>query len=144
MIVIVRNFTEKTAVDAKRLSIKISISDREVDCVGMVDSGHTLKDAFGESMVIIIDRLIAEKLFGTKECSCMLSMIPPGGELKKRFRLIPVKTVSGERMLPAVRCDSLEIKGVEGQNAITEKYPIAVISESRLGDDFSAILPIIK
>ena len=136
-----RKLTQKTAVQAKRLNLKISIAGRETECVGMVDSGHSLKDAFGESMVVIIDKTVAERLVGTTECNSMLSMIPPSGELRSRFRLIPVKTVSGERMLPGVRCDLLAINDENGVCLANEKYPIAVISESRLGDDFSAILP---
>lgn len=144
IICVVRRFTAKTAVLADRLNLKISIGERMVSCVAMVDSGHSLKDVFGDSMVFIIDRSTAERLLGTADCNCVMSMIPPNGELQSRFRLIPVKTVSGEKMLPAVRCDHLWIGDFKGEILSTEKYPIAVLSESALGDDFSAILPTIN
>lgn len=144
VILLVQKLTRKTAVSACRMKVRLSIFDKSIECVAMLDSGHSLKDAFGESMVIVIDRMIAEKLLGTAECSCLISMIPPSGILNSRFRIIPLKTVSGEKMLPAVRCDSLSIFDTEGRCVVTETYPIAVISESALGDDFSAILPTVN
>lgn len=143
VIFIVRKFTSKTAVSAMRYKLKITVGEESAECVGMADSGHSLKDAFGESMVFIIDKKIALRLFGSANCECLLSLIPPEGALQSRFRLIPVKTVSGERMLPGVRCDMLEIYDTGGCMLSREKYPIAVIAESGLGDDFSAILPVI-
>lgn len=143
IIFVARKFTAKTAVTADRYKLKITVGEVSVGCTGMADSGHSLKDAFGDSMVFIIDRKTAEELFGTANCECLLSLVPPEGVLQSRFRLIPVKTVSGERMLPGVRCDLLEIYDTGGDMISNEKYPIAVVSESGLGDDFSAILPVI-
>lgn len=144
IILFVQKLTAKTAISAKRLKVRLSVLGNSVECIGIMDSGHSLKDAFGEAMVIVIDKRIAEKLLGTAECNCFLSLIPPLGALSSRFRLIPLKTVSGEKMLPAVRCDSLSIIDSNGKCLLTEAYPIAVISDSSLGDDFSAILPIVN
>ena len=143
VIYLVRRLTAKTAATSNRYKVKIKLSDNNIECAAISDSGHTLTDAFGDSMVIVIDKQTAESLFGTFNCSCMLSLMPPEGVLKERFRLIPVKTVSGEKMLPAVRCDTLEIFDDKGKLTVTERYPVAVLSESSLGDDFSVILPVI-
>ena len=70
----------------------------------------------------------------------MVSLIPPGsGELQLRFRVSPVKTVSGERLMPAVKID----KAIVGNDRkkYTIEHPVVVISNDSLGSDYSVIIP---
>lgn len=143
-IFVFRKVTAKTADQAERYTVKLKFFNESVLCDGITDSGHTLRDAFGDSLVIIIDCSLAERLFGTLNTECVKTFVPPEDDrFKKRFRMMPVKTVSGEKMMPAVRIDEVIVKNQKGNIVLKEVYPIAVLSSEVLGDDFSVILPVI-
>lgn len=128
----------KTAETAERFNVSLKFLDITENTVAIIDTGHSLKDVFGDNLMIIIDRKLAAKLFGTTNLEMMLQLLPPVSEnISKRFRLIPIKTVSGDKMLPGVKIDSIIILD---KNTIY-KNPVAVISDSDLADDFSVIMP---
>ena len=141
IITVIKRITQKTAEASERYTVKLSFFDKNVTAEAIFDSGHSLKDAFDSSLVIIIDANTANRLFGCMEVNMLLELVPPETEaLKRRFRLIPVKTGSGEKMLPAVKLDTIT---VQGKNSFESKNPVAVISKEKLGDDFSVILPVL-
>ena len=106
----------------------------------MVDTGHTLTDAFGNSVMIIIDRETSVEMFGEEDTLAMLSAnIPNDKETALRFRLIPVTTVSGERLLPAVKINRAKL--VCDKKTYILNKPTAILSKGNLGDDYSVIIP---
>ena len=138
LIAILKKVFNKTAETADRLNVSLKFYGISITTVAIIDTGHSLCDIFGDNLMIIIDKRLAFKLFGTTDVEIMLQMLPPVSEnVSKRFRLIPIKTVSGEKMLPGVKIDSITILKANTKY----KNPVAVISDSDLGDDFSVIMP---
>lgn len=140
VVLIIKKISAKTAPLAQRYDIILKFDNRSVSVTAMVDTGHTLKDIYNDNLMIIIDKKTASKLFLNENVDSMLDLIPPNSEiLKNRFQLFPINTVSGNKILPGIRIDNIEIIKLKSNYA----SPIAVITTDNLGDDFSAIIPIV-
>lgn len=140
IIVAVKKLTGKEAPLAERCVITLSFKNSDIERIAMVDTGHTLTDAFGNSIMLIIDRETSVELFGEDDTLAMLSAnVPQNTETALRFRLIPVTTVSGERLLPAVKINKAKIL-FDKKTYILNK-PTAILSKGSLGDDYSVIIP---
>ena len=131
---------KRNCKDAGRCQVCLYFYDKYVTADAIIDTGHSLFDAFDGSVVIIIDRFTSKELFGENDTDNMVSLIPPGsGELQLRFRVSPVKTVSGERLMPAVKIDKAIVGN--GKKKYTIEHPVVVISNDSLGSDYSVIIP---
>lgn len=140
IIVLVKKLTQKSDEFAKRCEIVLIYDNKMVKRQAMVDSGHSLNDMFSNSVVLIIDRNTAVALFNESNTDNMLKLEPPDDkQLALRFRMIPVKTVSTEKIMPAVRLQKADIE--IGLKSFHLQKPIAVISEGKLSDDYSVIIP---
>ncbi len=140
IIVAVKKLTGKESPRADRCVITLSFGKTDVERRAMVDTGHTLTDAFGNSVMIIIDRETSVEMFGEEDTLAMLSAnIPNDKETALRFRLIPVTTVSGERLLPAVKINRAKL--VCDKKTYILNKPTAILSKGNLGDDYSVIIP---
>ncbi len=140
VIVLVKKLTQKSDEFAKRCEITLIYGDKTIKRRAMVDSGHSLSDMFSDSIVLIIDRDTSKELFGEVQTVNMLKLIPPAdSEIAVKFRMIPLKTVSAEKIMPAVRLDKAVIEiGLRNFNL---HKPIAVISEGKLSNEYSVIIP---
>lgn len=138
IITIIKKFTGREADTAERIAVNLIFNKQSVQTTAMLDTGHTLTDSFGNSEIIIIDKATAEALFGAGNTSLMISLEPPEDDLKQFFRLMPIKTVSGESILPAVKIN--KIKVTYKKRTFNILNPIAVISDGRLGDDYSVVV----
>lgn len=135
-----RKLMKRNCKDAGRCQVCLYFYDKYVTADAIIDTGHSLFDAFDGSVVIIIDRFTSKELFGENDTDNMVSLIPPGsGELQLRFRVSPVKTVSGERLMPAVKIDKAIVGN--GRKKYTIEHPVVVISNDSLGSDYSVIIP---
>ena len=140
VIVLVKKLTQKSDEFAKRCEITLKYADKSIKKQAMVDSGHSLNDMLSSSVVLIIDRDTAVELFNKSNTDDMLKLKPPvDNELALRFRMIPIKTVSDEKIMPAIRLDRAEVE--IGQKGFQLHKPIAVISESKLSNEYSVIIP---
>lgn len=138
-IVVAKKLFGKEAPTADRCEICLVFQSQTVNCTAMVDSGHTLHDGFGNCAVIIIEQTVAEQLFGEKNTESMLKLDPPEDlKLTVNFRVVPIRSVAGEKLLPAVKIKSAEVT-YDGRRITLEK-PLTVLTENRLGDDYSAII----
>lgn len=138
-IVVAKKLFGREAPTAKRCDILLMFENQRVNCTAMVDSGHTLHDGLGNGAVIIIDSTASELLFGADDTRRILKMeLPEGKELAANFRVIPTKSVTGDKLLPAIRLKSAEIL-LEKRN-ITLNRPVVVPVDTKLGDDYSAII----
>jgi stage II sporulation protein GA (sporulation sigma-E factor processing peptidase) len=138
-ITLIRSFVKPDANLATRSDVELKFLDKTVFTKAMIDSGHSLENIFGDGIIIIIDFDICEDLIGSSQATSVLCFnVSQGTEIAKRFRVVPIKTVSGENLMPAIKLDSLIIKT---SGAIKIDKPLAVISKEKLGDDYSVILP---
>ena len=122
--------------------MKISLYYEEVciNTVAITDTGHTLRDIFSNNLLIIIDKTLSVKLFWEINTILMFSLREPVSEnLKKKFRLISVSTVTGSKLMPSVKLD--KIKLINDQNNEIINNVSAVLYDEVFDDDYSCILP---
>ena len=139
IILIYRKLKTRNLAEAKKVIIELCFKDSFIKVKALVDSGHSLTDMMSDSEVIIIDLNTACMLFGQAESNYMVEYLMPLTEVnKERFRVVPIKTVSGSNLLPALRLESAVIlKNVE---KIELAKPLAVIMKDNFGGDYSAII----
>ena len=118
----------KTAV---RCSGKIFANGKEIQVNGLLDSGNSVVDVFGNSEIIIVEKQSALRLFGETD----ISLNP---DLARRFRPIPLCTLSGTEILDGFRCDKAEFW--EGDKKINLEKPIIAVSNQSFKEDYNAIL----
>lgn len=138
--VIVSRVSYKSSETAKRIDVSLYFFESHIDAVAITDNGHTLKDMFGNDLMIIIDKTVANKLFGEVNTILMLQLQPPICDyILNRFRLINVSTVAGSRLLPSIKIDKLILKQ-KSDNRTVNKVTV-VITDNDFNDDYSCILP---
>ncbi len=121
----------RTSKFAGRCSVIVSADNKSVTMDGIVDTGNSIKDVFGNSEVIIADEEYIEALFGSTD--------PISSEqLKKRYRIMPCSTVSGGGTLDGFRCDSATVS--DGEHTVKLDKPILAVSKTPLKDDYQAIV----
>ena len=138
LITVIKKLTGREADSATRVVVSLMFEKQTVQTTAMIDTGHTLTDSFGNSEIVIIDKLTAQTLFGVNNTSLMISLEPPEDELKRFFRLMPIKTVSGESIMPAVKIDRMKV--TYKKKTFNISNPVAVISDGILGDDYSVVV----
>ncbi len=138
LITVIKKLTGREADSATRVVVSLMFEKQTVQTTAMIDTGHTLTDSFGNSEIVIIDKLTAQTLFGASNTSLMISLEPPEDDLKRFFRLMPIKTVSGESIMPAIKIDRMKV--TYKKKTFNISNPVAVISDGKLGDDYSVVV----
>lgn len=126
--IVQRIFIRKTNVKTAKLSIKIG--EFILSYIALIDSGNTLTDPFGNGQIFILS---------CDEFSKITSLLD-ASELLKRSRVIPVKTISSQCLLDALRCDSSKI--TVNSDVFEYNNPIIASSTEQIENDFKAIIPI--
>jgi len=137
---IFRRLSERHANTANRCNLKITYGNSSIAINAMLDSGHSLTDLFTAAPVIVIDRKSMNSLLGQKEYQLIIGngdIID--SKIKDRYRLIPYRSIGGQGLLPAFRCDMAEIIIKETVVKSINK-PIVAVSNVDLGEDYSAII----
>lgn len=121
----------KTAKFAERCEITVSAGGDSITMEGIIDTGNSVEDIFGNSEIIIADKAYVKNLFGD---------INPAtnDDIKSRYRLLPCSTVSGGGTLVGFRCDKAFIS--DGERSVKLEKPILAVSKTPLNDDYSAIV----
>lgn len=94
---------------------------------GIFDTGNSARDILGGCEVIIIDNKAAEKLIKGKP-----------SDYPSSYRVIPISTVSGTKLLEAVRCEEANI--YFDNKTITIEKPILAISGTKIDKEYSVLL----
>lgn len=118
--------------------IRLTCGEHTVSRIALIDTGHGLTDLLTDSAVVIIDRETAEALMGEVTAKELVTANGAPEGLAARYRLIPYQTVGGRGILPAVRCDLLEVtaRGITTRHA----KPVAAVSEEEFGGNYHAII----
>ncbi len=116
---------------ALRCEVKVCVNENETEFTAMLDTGNSLSDIFGNSEIIIVEKEIVEELFWSTD----LNHNP---ELKSRYRIIPLNTVSGLDMLDGFRCDSAT--AVLNKETVYIKNPVIAISKTAFDSGYKAII----
>lgn len=118
-----------TSSAEKNAKLKIVINKKEFLTDALVDSGNLLCDPMDSSPVIVVKRDVISTLLGSYK-------ITENENLKPKIRLIPTKSIIGEKILIGIRCDHVFINERKFQNTV-----IAVDEEDGTFGGYSALIP---
>ncbi|HCH28907.1 MAG TPA: hypothetical protein DEW35_05305 [Ruminococcaceae bacterium] len=124
----VKTLTERQGEFAKECRLSLYLESNEYNLSGLIDTGNSITDIFGLSEIIIAEKATVETMYDSLTAEDKL----------RRFRSVPVKTVSGESVLKGIRIDKAIIKSEENQKSLIN--PIIVASNTEIEDGFGAII----
>lgn len=116
---------------AEKIPVTVILNNKNVPFVSAVDTGNSLKDPITNIPVIVADKLVIKQLIG-KSYDDFIKVRP--NEYFDRYRVIPINTVGGEGLLPAIKCDYLKYKNKLIVN------PVIAESRTRFSDDYDAVI----
>lgn len=111
--------------------LEICILGKEKCVEALVDSGNLLSDPMDSSPVIVVKRRAILDLIGSKN-------ITEDERFKTKIRIIPAKTIVGERLFVGIKSDFIKL---EGRNLKFENIVIAIDEEEGTFGGYSALLP---
>ena len=111
--------------------IRISILGKEATTDALVDSGNLLRDPIDSSAVVIVKRSAINNIIGSKK-------ITDDERFKTRIRIIPIKTLTEEKILIGIKSDFIAIND---RNITFENTVIAIDEEEGSFAGYSALLP---
>lgn len=139
LITLLKKLTVRQAQFARRVKIEICCKTSTVSVDAMVDTGHSLTDLLSSSPVILVNQKAFIDLLGERDGREVLSMNGVSNtQVRKRYRLIPFRTVSGNGLLPAIRCD--EARVFADNRDIRIQRPIVASGPVPLGEDYNAVI----
>ena len=127
-IMLLRFFLKKNADTSEKCTVRIKLGENENTLNAIVDTGNSLCDVFGTSEIIITSKDIAENFINNQNKS----------EKDRRYRAIPIKTVTGTSLIDGYRID--EAKIITANDKITLKKPILAVSNTKLDKEWDAII----
>ncbi len=128
---IISSIFARTSKLAERCKITITAEDESITIDGIIDTGNSINDIFGNSEVIIADSKYIESLLGGTDPN-------KNEKLKSRYRIMPCSTVSGNGTLEGFRCDTATVS--DGEKEIKLYKPILAVSKTHLNEDYGAIV----
>lgn len=129
LIVLMRTITEKNSIYSGECKIDVIADGKRAKLTAIVDTGNSVEDMFSLSEIIVVDKSIVYSIFED---------FPNNENLKRRYRALPVGTVTGMALLDGYRCDKAFIE--YGGRNIELKSPILAVSKSELNDGYNAIV----
>ena len=115
---------------SEKCEVTVSADDIKSSFTAILDTGNSVSDVFGNSQVIIVDSAVLYQIFGEIKTNDY--------EIKKRYRVIPINTVSGGDVLEGYRCDYAEL--IRDKEKIYLKNPIIAISKTTFTEDYLGIV----
>lgn len=129
LIALMRTITEKNCVYSGECKIDVIADGNIAKLTAIIDTGNSVEDMFSLSEIIMVDKSIVYSIFDG---------FPDNENLKRRYRALPVGTVSGTSLLDGYRCDKAYIE--YGGKNIELKSPILAVSKTALTDGYNAIV----
>lgn len=112
--------------------LKIRYNDREISCMGKLDTGNGLKEPFSGDMAIVVK----QELFGDFPELKDINLL---GEMPVGMRMIPYSSVGGEGVMAAFRVDNICIE-TAGKKYEVSAY-IALCPNGRIVGEADALVP---
>lgn len=101
---------------SKYHKVKINLGDKEIECIGFVDTGNKVVDPYGNRRIIF-----------------MTSKVNIDG----KFIIVPYQTIDNESFIECFKIDRLEIDN----NVVKEKFLVSFINKKISIDGVDCILP---
>ena len=127
VLVFAKSLLKKRALLAKRSKVILEFGGKKSDLIGIFDTGNSVKDLLSNSAVIFISRNKIIEFLNDQPAN-----------FKNNYRLLPCSTVTGSKLLEAVRIDKASI--ILDDNEIVLLKPILAISEIPIDKEYSLIL----
>ncbi len=127
-------FTKNKIPHIFSYTVKIYAFGKDFTCKGFLDTGNCLCDPFSGEGITVVHQEIFSLVIRKDTFSDYLDICS-----EKEFKLLPVKTVSGTKILPSFRADKIEIKNLEG-NFYLYNPLIALCEEKIHGGEYGALL----
>lgn len=121
----------RTAENAVQCEVEIFADGKCESFSGILDTGNSVEDIFGNSEIIIADEKVLKNLFGETD-------IQINQKIANRYRIVPCSTVSGNDMLEAYRCDEAVI--TSGKRKAVVKKPVVAVAKAPINDGYMAVL----
>lgn len=131
LFMLLKEIFSRTSELADRCEITVTAEEKSITMDAIVDTGNSIKDYLSGSEVIIADGEFVKVLLGSDNPVT-------DTRLKKRYRILPLSTVSGGGTLDGFRCDSAVIS--DGERTVKLEKPILAVSKTPLRDDYQAIV----
>lgn len=128
--IIFNKIFKSTCNFAEKCEITVFSDNKSISLTAIIDSGNSVEDFLGKSEIIITDSNSFESLFGKIDIDSR--------EYKKRFRIVPCSTVTGEDVLKGLRCDNAVVK--VNNEKINVKKPILAVSKVKFDEGYNAIV----
>lgn len=129
IVAVVRKITESNCVYSEMCSIEVVADGVSTSLNAIVDTGNSVEDVFSLSEIIVVDESVAYNLFDG---------YPSADNLKRRYRALPISTVSGTSLLDGYRCDKAYIS--YGKKSKQLKSPVLAVAKAEIKDGYNAIV----
>lgn len=127
ILVTAKSLLKKRALIAKRCRVILEFNGKKSEFIGIFDTGNSVKDLFSDSAVIFISKAEIIKFLNDKP-----------ENFNKNYRLLPCGTVTGSKLLEAVRIDIASV--ILDEDRIVLHKPILAISKIPIDKEYSLIL----
>ena len=116
------------------IDFKIGLLGKEIRATALIDSGNLLCDPMTGKPVIIVKKRIMDTFLGKEN---IIETNNP--DIKSRIRFIPLKSISGDRILTAIRCDYIFLAKTKEKH---ENIIIALDEEEGNFGGYVALMPV--
>lgn len=134
----------RSAGVSKSVRVTVRLFERELTLSALIDSGNLLRDPMSGKSVIVADRRRVLAALPPPLARALAEDNPERWlsdvRYARKIRLIPTKTASGERLLPALIPDTLEISDGKSVHAADYLIAPAALGDSACG--FDAVIPL--
>ena len=127
IIVTVKSVLKRNSVKAERCGVTLIFGEKTVELIGIFDTGNSVKDIFSDSAILFISYKDALNFLGDEP-----------KKFQNNYRLIPCSTVTGSKLLEAIRIDKAEIH--LDNKCLTLNKPILAISTVKIDQEYSVLL----
>lgn len=135
-----RFFIKKRKVDII-YNVELSFNSNKILIHALFDTGNTMKDIYNNKPVILLSITEAKKLLNYEDCLIIENFVTSEicTDLPQGFRLLPVRTLGSEKLLPAFTADSATVFNHNIRKIIT-KPSIVITNDCFDKNEYSAVI----
>ena len=136
---------EKKAIKEILCRVGIEIGGKRVVVEGKVDTGNSLREPFSNLPVVVVPKgkildVVPKDMWDFLSSTDISSFnFKTSTNLRKKLRMVPFRTVSGDGVLPAFKPDNIQIERGKDKVMNKEAY-VAVCKDGMIGGEISALI----
>ncbi len=128
----------KKTIDNYIYNTTVFLNNKAVSGEGFADTGNNLREPFSSNPVIIADQKVIRSIFPE---ATDINSIKKDIDLyiNNKIRLIPIKTLNGENILPAFKSDKIILNSSTGIKEFSDVF-VAISDKELFNGEFDFIL----